>query len=189
MYDECHIRQGLRYDHAGPPARIFAMVCIKATRRRLAPGRGGAYLTAMIDELYSREILRRTTQLDHIGHLAEPQGVADRTAKLCGSTIHVEVNMDGDAVSEFAQQVKACALGQAAAAILSQHVVGASAGEIRAARDALRGLLKGEDVTFPGRFGDLQILKSVRDFPARHASTLLALEATCEAIDALQHDF
>ncbi len=141
----------------------------------------------MIDELYSRDILRRTTQLEHIGHLDHPQATADRTARLCGSTIHIELNMDGDMVTDFAQQVKACALGQAAAAILSQHIVGATAAEIFAARDALRDLFKGGEPDFPARFADLAVLASVKDYPARHASTLLACEAACEAISALQH--
>jgi len=140
----------------------------------------------MIDELYSREILRRTTQLMHVGRLTAPQAQADRVAKLCGSTIHVELNMDGDIVCAFAQEVQACALGQASAAILSQSIVGAKAGDVIKARDGLRGLLKGEDVDFPERFKDFAILASVRDYPARHASTLLALEATTEAISALQ---
>ncbi len=141
----------------------------------------------MIDELYSREILRRTTQLMHVGRLAAPQAQADKVAKLCGSTIHVELNMEGDVVSDFAQEVQACALGQASAAILSQSVVGARADEIVAARDGLRGLLKGQEADFPERFKDFAILASVKAFPARHASTLLALEATTEAISALQH--
>lgn len=136
----------------------------------------------MIDELYSREILRRTTQLQHLGRLSDPQGAADRVAKLCGSTVHVEVRLDGEIVSDFAMEVQACALGQAAAAILSQHVVGAPVAEVFAARDALRTLLKGETAAFPERFADLNILSGVKDYPARHASTLLALEATCEAI-------
>jgi len=140
----------------------------------------------MIDELYSREILRRTTQLQHVGHLANPQAVADKVAKLCGSTIHVELNMDGGAVTDFAQQVRACALGQASAAILSQHIIGATADEVLAARDALRTLLKGEVANFPERFADLAILSSVKDYPARHASTLLALEATSAAISSLK---
>jgi len=140
----------------------------------------------MIDDLYSREILRRTTQLAHVGHLVDPQAVADKVAKLCGSTIHVELNMDGDVVAEFAQQVQACALGQASAAILSQNVIGATGGEIVAARDALKNLLKGEPADFPNRFSDLQILASVKDFPARHASTLLAFEATTAAISSLK---
>ena len=141
----------------------------------------------MIDELYSREILRRTTQLMHVGRLAAPQAQADKVAKLCGSTIHVELNMDGDTVSDFAQEVQACALGQASAAILSQNVIGAKADEVFRARDCLRGLLKGDEADFPERFKDFAILASVRDYPARHASTLLALEATSEAISALQH--
>ncbi len=139
----------------------------------------------MIDELYSREILRRTTQLMHVGRLASPQASADRVAKLCGSTIHVELNMAGDIVCDFAQEVQACALGQASAAILSQSIVGARADEVLQARDGLRGLLKGEDVDFPERFRDFAILASVKDYPARHASTLLALEATSEAILSL----
>ena len=140
----------------------------------------------MIDELYSREILRRTTQLMHVGRLAAPQASADRVAKLCGSTIHVELNMDGDIVCDFAQEVQACALGQASAAILSQSIVGARADEVLQARDGLRGLLKGGEADFPERFRDFAILASVKDYPARHASTLLALEATSEAIAALQ---
>lgn len=140
----------------------------------------------MIDELYSREILRRTTQLAHVGRLTHPQASADKVAKLCGSTVHVDLSLDGDVVSEFAQEIQACALGQAAAAILSQHVVGATVDEVFAARDGLRALLKGEAAMFPERFRDLEILKSVKDFPARHASTLLALEATSEAIRSLR---
>lgn len=140
----------------------------------------------MIDELYSREILRRTTQLRHVGRLENPDGSADRTAKLCGSTIHVEVKLTDDIVTDFAQEVEACALGQAAAAILSQSVVGASRDEIIAARDGMKHMLKGEAYTYPERFADLAILKSVKDFPARHASTVLALEATVDAMGPRQ---
>jgi len=140
----------------------------------------------MIDALYSREILRRTTQLQHLGRLADCQGSADRVAKLCGSTIHVDLSLKGETVSDFAMEIEACALGQAAAAILSQAVIGATTAEIRESRDALRRLLKGEDVEFPARFQDLSILSAVRDYPARHASTLLSLEATCDAIDTIE---
>ncbi len=140
----------------------------------------------MIDELYSREILRRTTELMHVGHLDQPQATSDQVSKLCGSTIHVELNMVGDTVTEFAQQVKACALGQAAAAIVSQQIVGATKAEVFAARDSLRALLKGESAEFPKRFDDLKILSNVKDYPARHASTLLALEAVTAAISSLK---
>jgi SUF system NifU family Fe-S assembly protein len=140
-----------------------------------------------IDALYSREILRRTTQLMHVGHLASPDGVADKTSKLCGSKIHVEIALTDDIISDFAQQVEACALGQASASILSQAVIGASVSEVRAARDALKHLLKGEEAAFPDRFRDLIILQSVKDFPARHASTMLAWEATLAAAEAANH--
>jgi len=142
----------------------------------------------MIDALYSREILRRTTQLQHLGRLAHCQGSADRVAKLCGSTIHVDLDLDRDGgkVADFAMEIEACALGQAAAAILSQAVIGATTAEIRESRDALRRMLKGEDVEFPARFQDLSVLAGVRDYPARHASTLLSLEATCDAIDTIE---
>ncbi|WP_443749649.1 iron-sulfur cluster assembly scaffold protein [Asticcacaulis solisilvae] len=141
----------------------------------------------MIDALYSREILRRTTQLQHLGRLDRPQASADRVAKLCGSTIHVELSLSGDTVCDFAMEIEACALGQAAAAILSQAVIGATAAEIRDSRDSLRRLLKGEDVVFPERFQDLSILSAVRDYPPRHASTLLSLEATCDAINTIEN--
>lgn len=140
----------------------------------------------MIDALYSREILRRTTQLQHLGRLAQPQASADRVAKLCGSTIHVDLNLDHGTVSGFAMEIEACALGQAAAAILSQAVVGATTTEIRDSRDAMRRMLRGEASEFPARFQDLSILSAVRDYPARHASTLLSLEATCDAIDTIE---
>ncbi|WKL58544.1 iron-sulfur cluster assembly scaffold protein [Asticcacaulis sp. ZE23SCel15] len=141
----------------------------------------------MIDELYSREILKRTTQLMHVGRLEAPDGTAERTSKLCGSHIVVDVKMDGDVVSDFAHDVEACALGQASAAILSQHVIGATVAEITAARDALKAMLKGDEVTFPERFADLAILKSVKDFPARHTSTQLAFEATVSAINEVKN--
>lgn len=135
----------------------------------------------MIDELYSREILRRATQLAHVGRLEAPDGAADRTAKLCGSTIHVDVKLADGVITDFAQEVEACALGQAAAAILSQSVIGAPVAEVVAARDAMKAMLKGGEFAYPERFADFAILQSVKDFPARHASTLLALEATVEA--------
>lgn len=141
----------------------------------------------MIDALYSREILRRTTQLLHQGRLEHPQGVAEKVAKLCGSKVRIELCVTNAVVSDFAIDIKACALGQAAGAILSQHIVGAHVADVVAARDALKWLLEGEKPAFPERFSDLKILESVKDFPARHASTLLALEATVEAIEAAQN--
>lgn len=137
-----------------------------------------------IDELYSDRILRLAANMPRAGRLAAPHGSAERTAKLCGSRIVVDVKLEDGRVSDFAQEVQACALGQAAAAVLGANVVGASTGEIAAARDALRDMLKSGGPAPEGRFADLKVLAGVRDYPARHASTLLAFEATLAAVEA-----
>lgn len=138
----------------------------------------------MIDDLYSDRILRLAANMPRAGRLHDPHGTAEKTAKLCGSRILVDVRMDGDRVADFAQEVKACALGQAAAAVLGDQVVGASRDEIAQARDGLRAMLKSGGPAPGGRFADLAVLAPVREFPPRHASTMLAFEAALSAVDA-----
>lgn len=124
----------------------------------------------MIDDLYSTRILTLAANLPHAGRLAAPEGTAERVAKLCGSRATVDVVLDDQGrVAEFAQDVKACALGQAAAGVLGQHVIGASASEITEARDAMSAMLKSGGDGPTGRFEDLRVLKQVADYPARHA--------------------
>lgn len=136
----------------------------------------------MIDDLYSARILNLAANMPHAGRLAAPEGTSEKTAKLCGSTIIVDLTLDADArVATFAQDVRACALGQAAAAVLGAHVIGATLDEIEAARDALRAMLKSGGPAPQGRFADLAVLEPVKDYPARHASTLLAFEAASDA--------
>jgi NifU-like protein involved in Fe-S cluster formation len=135
----------------------------------------------MIDELYSSRILSLAANMPRAGRLGAPDGSAEKVAKLCGSRVVVDVVMDGDRVVDFAQDVKACALGQAAAAVLGAHVIGASLGEIEMARDAFRAMLKTGGPPPTGRFSDLAMLEPVRDYAPRHASTLLAFEATVDA--------
>ena len=135
----------------------------------------------MIDDLYSAKILTLAANLPHAGRLAAPGGSAEKVSKLCGSRVVVDVVMDGSRVAEFAQDVKACALGQAAAAVLGAHVIGAEASEIEMARDALRARLKQGAPAPGGRFADLAMLAPVKDYPPRHVSTMLAFEATAEA--------
>ena len=135
----------------------------------------------MIDDLYSAKILKLAANMPRAGRLVSPQGSAEKVAKLCGSRIVVDVVMDGDTVSDFAQEVKACALGQASAAVLGAHIVGAKLGEIEMARDAFRAMLKAGGAPPTGRFADLCMLEPVKDYPPRHASTLLAFEAAAEA--------
>jgi NifU-like protein involved in Fe-S cluster formation len=134
-----------------------------------------------IDALYSDRILALAANMPRAGRLDAPDATAERFAKLCGSKITIDVAMDGDRVADFAQDVRACALGQASAAILGQHVIGASVAELQLARDALCAMLKGDGPAPQGRFSDLAVLEPVKDYPARHASTLLAFEAVLAA--------
>ena len=141
-----------------------------------------AYIQSMIDELYSAKLLRLAATLPHAGRLAAPDGTAEKVAKLCGSRVVVDVAIEGDRVVDFAQDVKACALGQASAAVLGAQVIGASLAEIEMARDAFRAMLKAGGEPPEGRFSDLSMLAPVKDYPARHASTLLAFEAAAAAV-------
>ncbi|HEY3812432.1 MAG TPA: iron-sulfur cluster assembly scaffold protein [Caulobacteraceae bacterium] len=138
----------------------------------------------MIDELYSLKILKLAAHLPRSGRLAAPDGSAERVAKLCGSRALVDLRLEGDRVVDFAQEVEACALGQAAAAILGEHAIGASVAEIEAARDQLAAMLKSGGPTPQGRFSGLAALEQVRDYPARYASTLVAFDAAVAAAHA-----
>jgi NifU-like protein involved in Fe-S cluster formation len=137
----------------------------------------------MIDELYSARILTLAANLPHSGRLPVPEGTGERVAKLCGSKAVVDVTLDdAGRVETFAQDVKACALGQAAAGVLGQAVIGASADELLAARDAMLAMLKSGGEGPIGRFEGLRTLKQVAGYPARHASTMVAVEATLDAV-------
>jgi len=151
----------------------------------MAPGRRRAYLPAMIDDLYSARILALAANMPRSGRLAAPHGTGEATARLCGSRAVVDVVLDADGrIADFAQTVKACALGQAAAGVLGEAVVGASPAEVVAARDALSAMLKAGGEGPDGRFEGLRALRQVADYPARHASTLVALEAAVKALAA-----
>lgn len=136
----------------------------------------------MIDDLYSAKLLKLAANMPRLGRLPEPDASAEKVAKLCGSRVVVDVAVTDDRVTDFAQDVKACALGQASAAVLGEHVVGATLAEIEMARDQFRAMLKQGADAPNGRFSDLSMLAPVKDYPARHASTLLAFEAAAEAV-------
>ena len=136
----------------------------------------------MIDDLYSAKLLKLAANLPRLGRLADAEGSAEKVAKLCGSKVIVDVKLEAGRVSDFAQDVKACALGQASAAILGAHVLGADLAEIEMARDQFRAMLKDGADAPTGRFSDLSMLAPVKDYPARHASTLLAFEAAAAAV-------
>ncbi|WP_168076115.1 iron-sulfur cluster assembly scaffold protein [Caulobacter sp. SSI4214] len=136
----------------------------------------------MIDDLYSAKILTLVANMPRAGRLAAPDATSEKTAKLCGSRIVVDVTIQDGQVVDYAQDVSACALGQAAAAILGANVIGAELSEIELARDSLAAMLKSNGSPPAGRFAELAVLEPVKDYPARHASTLLAFDATVEAV-------
>jgi NifU-like protein involved in Fe-S cluster formation len=135
----------------------------------------------VIDDLYSRKILRLAAELPRSGRLAAPDATAEKVSKLCGSRAIVDVKLKDGKVADYAQDVKACALGQAVASIVGAHVIGASVEELEAARDAFRAMLKASGPAPVGRFAELEALEAVKDYPARHASSLVAIEAAAEA--------
>jgi NifU-like protein involved in Fe-S cluster formation len=148
----------------------------------MARARRNTYLSPVIDDLYSDRILALCANMPRAGRLVAPTASSEKVSKLCGSRVTVDVVMEGARVVDFAQDVRACALGQASAAVLGQSVIGASLGEIELARDALYAMLKADGPPPGGRFSDLAVLKPVKDYPARHASTLLAFEAALDAV-------
>lgn len=137
-------------------------------------------------KLYSARILGLAAEIPHLGRLPAPQGTARRRSPLCGSTVTADVVVTDDRVTDFAQDVKACALGQASAAVLGGVVIGRSLAELQAARDALSAMLKAGGPVPPAPFDGYEVLLPARDYKNRHASILLALEAVCDAIEAAQ---
>jgi NifU-like protein involved in Fe-S cluster formation len=137
----------------------------------------------MINEVYNRRIIELAGTIPRIGRLAEPDATAKAVSRLCGSTVTVDLKMDGDRVTDFAHEVKACALGQASSSIMASHVVGSNADELRALRETVRQMLK-ENGEPPreGKWADIAVLEPVRDYKARHASTLLTFDAVVDAI-------
>ena len=140
----------------------------------------------MIDDVYNAKILGFAGNIGRIGRLAEPDATSRQHSKLCGSTVVVDLKMEGDTITDFAHDVKACALGQASSAIMAEHVVGATADELRGVRAVMLKMLKENGPPPEGRFADLKYLEPVRDYRARHASTMLTFDAVVDAIEQVE---
>ncbi|WP_412545547.1 iron-sulfur cluster assembly scaffold protein [Maricaulis sp. MIT060901] len=136
----------------------------------------------MIDDLYSSDVLRLAANIEHIGRLDAPHARVRRVSRLCGSELELDLVIDGGVVADHALRVKACALGQASAAVLSAHLRGASLDDVTAARDGLLAMLKSDGPVPEGRFTELAALDGAREYPARHQSVMLAFEAAVEAL-------
>ncbi|HEY7383090.1 MAG TPA: iron-sulfur cluster assembly scaffold protein [Beijerinckiaceae bacterium] len=140
----------------------------------------------MLNDIYNKRILELAANIPRLGRLPAPDASAKAHSKLCGSTVTVDLKVDGDLVTDFAHEVKACALGQASSSIMARHVVGSTAGELRAVRDAMRRMLKENGPPPDGKWHDLAVLEPVRDFKARHASTMLTFDAVVDALGQIE---
>ncbi|NVP55868.1 iron-sulfur cluster assembly scaffold protein [Mycoplana rhizolycopersici] len=139
-----------------------------------------------MDDIYNSRILEFAGNIPRIGTLDNADAEASAHSKLCGSRVKIWLRMDGDRVSDFAHEVKACALGQASSSIMARHVIGATAAEVRQAREDMLAMLKADGEGPVGRFEEMRFLRPVRDYKARHASTMLTFDAVVDAIGQVE---
>jgi NifU-like protein involved in Fe-S cluster formation len=139
----------------------------------------------MLNDIYNRRILELAAGIPRLGRLDHPDASATAYSKLCGSTVTVDLKLDGGKVTNFAHDVKACALGQASSSIMGALAIGSTPDELRQVRDEMRAMLKENGPAPVGRWADLAVLEPVRDYRARHASTLLTFDAVVDALDQI----
>jgi len=139
----------------------------------------------MLNDVYNARILELAGNIPRLGRLENPDASATAHSKLCGSTVTIDLKMDGPVVKDFAHDVKACALGQASSSLMARHVVGARAEELRELRETVRKMLKENGPAPSGPWADFAVLEPVRDYKARHASTLLTFDAVVSALDRI----
>ncbi|SEG18213.1 iron-sulfur cluster assembly scaffold protein [Bosea lathyri] len=140
----------------------------------------------MLNDVYNKRILELAANIPLLDRLPAPDATAKAHSKLCGSTVTVDVTMEGDVVTGFGHDVKACALGQASSSIMARHVIGSTAGELRLVREQARAILKENAEPPAGKWSDLAVLVPVRDYKARHASTMLTFDAVVDAIGQIE---
>lgn len=134
-------------------------------------------------DLYHARVLELAADIPNPGRLTAPDGSATKVSRVCGSVVSVDVRLADGRIAEIGLDAQACALGQASAAVFAANAVGATPAEVRAARDALSAMLRAGAAPPDGRFWELRHLEGVREYPPRHASTLLAFEAAVAALD------
>ncbi|MBN9671057.1 iron-sulfur cluster assembly scaffold protein [Roseibium aggregatum] len=139
----------------------------------------------MLDDIYNARILDFAGNIPRVGRLEKPDASAKAHSKLCGSTVVVDLCVKDGVVTDFAHDVKACALGQASSSIMARNVIGATDGELRDVQKTMRAMLKEGGSPPEGRFADLKFLEPVRDYKARHASTMLTFDAVVDALDQI----
>ena len=143
----------------------------------------------MLNDIYNKRIIELAGNIPRLGRLADPDASATAHSRLCGSTVKIDLAMHGPVVSDFAHEVKACALGQASSSIMARHVVGSTASELRELRElreTVRKMLKENGKPPEGKWADIALLEPVRDYKARHASTMLTFDAVVDAIGQIE---
>ena len=140
----------------------------------------------MLNDIYNKRILDLAADIPRLGRLEHPDASAMAHSKLCGSTVKVDLKMEGPVVTDFAHDVKACALGQASSSIMARHVVGSNADELRQLRETVRKMLKENGSPPEGKWSEIALLEPVRDYKARHASTMLTFDAVVDAINQIE---
>ena len=140
----------------------------------------------MLDDVYNARILALAADIPRLGRLAAPQASARAHSRLCGSLVTIDLCLDGDIVSDFAHEVRACALGQASSSLMARHIVGASTSELRALRETMWRMLQQDGPPPAGKWADFAVLEPVRDYRARHPSTMLTFDAVVDAIDQIE---
>ena len=140
----------------------------------------------MLNDVDNSRILELAGNIPRLGRLPDADATASALSKLCGSTVTVDLKMDGAVVTDFAHEVKACALGQASSSIMARHVIGADAKELRELRETVRKMLKENGAPPGGKWADIAVLEPVRDYKARHASTMLTFDAVVDAIGQIE---
>src|ERR1700728_2734171 len=136
----------------------------------------------MISEIYNRRVLELAGNIPRLGRLANPDASAKAHSRLCGSTVVIDLSVKNGRVVDFAHDVKACALGQASSSLMARQVIGATAEELNALRDRVTRMLKANGPPPEGKWAEFAVLEPVRDFKARHASTLLTFDAVTDAL-------
>ena len=140
----------------------------------------------MLNDIYNKRIIELAGNIPRLGRLPDPDASATAHSKLCGSTVKIDLKMDGPVVTDFAHDVKACALGQASSSIMASHVIGSNASELRELRETVRKMLKENGPPPQGKWADIALLEPVRDYKARHASTMLTFDAVVDAIGQIE---
>ena len=140
----------------------------------------------MLSDIYNRRVLELAADIPRLGRLEKPQASAKAHSRLCGSTVTVDLALEGGRVSDFAHDVRACALGQASSSLMARHVIGATPQELKTLRETMTAMLKAGGPPPQGKFADFAVLEPVRDYKPRHASTLLTFDAVVDALGQIE---